>query len=262
MTYRCAACSRTFPDPRGVCPHCSSRRIVRDHRAINQRSAPILIGDVQFETKAKLKSGLTFLDQVLDGGYARGYSMLIAGGPGTGKSTLALQACNTFALHQKKRALYVTSEENKERVAARSARCGDHRGTQTIVYAESAGDRIFEELERVDSEYDFFVLDSVQTTTFNNFPLRSTQGAIELVMRAHRWATDNHKIAMLLCQEIKDGDAAGPKLLEHIVDAFLQLTFHEEIGRLRYLYVSKNREGEAPAQVQLKMTATGLEHSR
>lgn len=234
--------------------------MIPDHAAVNQHGAAEILEDVAIEQKVKIPTGVAALDAALSGGVVHGFSILLSGAPGAGKSTIAQEFCATWtnALNTEEWALFATSEEDKGDVAERAARCEfDHR-RRTCVMADNSGEAIFKELERKDRPYRLLVLDSVQTTAFRGHALLSTQGAIELVSAAHSWAKKNMAIAIVLCQENADGHAYGPQALSHIVDCVLSLEVFERSLELRYLSTLKNRKGRAPLEHLVRMTDRGL----
>lgn len=232
---------------------------MEDHGSINRRGEPEILEDVSIERKIKIPTGVDALDCALSGGVVYGYSILLSGGPGTGKSTLAQEACAKFSrsLPDGEFALFATSEEDKGDVAERAFRCGLEHNRKTVVFAESSGEAIFKELAR--RRYRLAILDSVQTTNFRDNALLSAQGAIELVSELHLWAHANEAIAIILCQENAAGHAYGPQALSHIVDAVLSLSMFEKALDLRILAIDKNRKGKGQFELVVRMTELGLE---
>jgi DNA repair protein RadA/Sms len=208
----------------------------------------MLAKDVPIGLKENLRS-IPVLDRALSNHLARGFSILLSGGPGAGKSTLLSELASVFT------SLYATSEEEASDVAVRMRRL-ELPLERTTIYAESSGERILDEAAR--GKYDLLVIDSTQTTSFHSFPLRSTQGAAELVLACHRWAHENDAIAVVVTQENKEGEAAGPRALEHYVDASLSLEIDALVHSGRILWTLKNRRGLAPIEIALEMTEKGL----
>lgn len=256
MKYRCTQCSASTSAPSTWCKVAGCKgRMVADAGGINRRGDPEILEDVAIQRKPKILTGVEALDVALSGGVVRGFSILLSGEPGSGKSTLAQEVCAKLAptFDADELALFATSEEDKSDVTERSHRCAFLHSRRTVVFADSSGEAVFQELER--RRYRLAVLDSVQTTGFRGHTLLSSQGAIELVSEFHSWAHKNDAIAIILCQENAAGHAYGPQALSHIVDAVLSL----EVGFVRRLQVFKNRKGRAPLELTVRMTDHGLE---
>lgn len=180
-----------------------------------------------------LASGLAWLDGVLGGGFVPGSVVMVHGPPGAGKSTLALMAAAGVP-----GSLYCSAEEDAGRVADRAVRLGLRRDL-ALAEARSAA----EALAQADGA-PLVVLDSLQA--LGGRPLQAAQAALDHARRTGA-------CVVLVCHETKAGDHAGPRALEHLVDASLRL------GRSpRALVANKNRHGPAGDEVPLAMTRLGL----
>lgn len=254
MIWRCTPCGHEFKTPSGECPKCRSRQIAKVQDGLVVRSAARLASEISIEKKEKISSGSSLVDLLLTGGLVRGFSILVSGAPGLGKSTLLAQLIAGYSDLHKEIGLYATSEEEDTDVAARMRRL-ELPLDRTIIMADSVGEQFLSEM----NGKKIAIIDSIQATTFKGYPLRSMQGASELVLATHRWAHQTASIAIVVCQETKDGDAAGPLALMHYVDCAIQLGMEETpSGFRRYALVLKNRRGIAPMQKIVEMTSRGL----
>lgn len=252
--WRCTACDHQFSIPAGECPRCGRRKeIVKVQEGLIARSPARLASEISVEKKEKVPSGFPLADLLLTGGLTRGFSILLSGAPGTGKSTMLAQLVAGYTDLHKVMGLYGTAEEEDSDVASRMRRL-ELPLDRTIVIADSVGEQYFAEWKR--SEAKIGILDSVQAFTFKGYPLRSVQGSAELVLNAHRFAHETQSIAIIVCHETKDGDAAGPLALIHYVDCAIRLDMTPDFRR--YAVVMKNRRGIAPMQQMVEMTARGL----
>jgi DNA repair protein RadA/Sms len=213
---------------------------------------PVVLADIEAVADDRLATGIVELDRVLGGGLVRGSVVLLAGEPGAGKSTLSLQAA--AGLEAKGlRVLLVCGEESVDQVAARARRIGGIRTTQA-----SSGTRVDEVLAHAEG-FDVVVIDSVQT--MHDPDLTGEPGSVTQV-RGCASALARHardaRVALLLVGHVtKDGAVAGPRVLEHLVDAVL--TFEGDRGQsLRTLRSAKNRFGGTAELGVFEMKASGL----
>lgn len=203
------------------------------------------------------------VDKLLSGGIVRnrGFSILLSGGPGVGKSTLLSELVAKYTdLHRDRNGgFYGTSEEEEADVVERMRRLELPLG-RTVVMADSVGEQFFTEIKKLGPAIS--VIDSVQATTHSGYAIRSLQGAAELVLSAHRYAHETQSVVIVSCQENKDGNAAGPLALIHYVDCAIQLELLPPVadykGFMRVATVLKNRKGVAPMQLPIEMTEKGL----
>jgi len=211
--------------------------------AEDQQRASMSIGALsKSTTKRRLMTSLGELDRVLGGGLTIGSVNLFSGDPGIGKSTLLLQALHGLAEGHEQVCLYVTGEESKEDIAARGLRMGVD--TSDIQVMES---RRWDEIEREIIELSpiAVVVDSVQTMSVDDLdaPAGSIAQVRAVLERLARITHERQEFSVLLVSHVtKDGDVAGPKTLEHMVDGVFM--FMGELGNaVRTLMVRKNRNG-------------------
>jgi DNA repair protein RadA/Sms len=212
----------------------------------------VALASIEAAAHHRLATGIAELDRVLGGGLVRGSVVLLAGEPGAGKSTLCLQAAAGLEATGL-RVLVVCGEESVDQVAARARRLGGIRTTQAF-----SGTRVDEVLSHAEG-FDVVVVDSVQT--MSDPDLAGEPGSVTQV-RGCASALARHAreagVALLLVGHVtKDGAIAGPRVLEHLVDAVL--TFEGDRGQsLRTLRSSKNRFGGTAELGVFEMKARGL----
>jgi DNA repair protein RadA/Sms len=211
------------------------------------------LAEIDPGARPRLRTGIGELDRVLGGGLVPGSVVLLAGEPGIGKSTLTLQAAE--ALEQSgRRVLLVCGEESLEQVAARARRLGTRLGGMRAtpatdvptVIAQAAG-------------FDVVVVDSIQT--MSQAEAAGEAGSVSQVKACAaalaRHARTSGTTVVLVGHVTKEGSVAGPRVLEHVVDAVL--TFEgDRAHMLRTVRASKNRFGPTAEVGVFEMTARGL----
>ncbi|GAC1366437.1 MAG: DNA repair protein RadA [Actinomycetota bacterium] len=215
-------------------------------------AGPVALGDVAAAAHERLGTGIGELDRVLGGGLVRGSVVLLAGEPGAGKSTLALQAAAGWEAAGCS-VLLVCGEESVDQVAARARRLGGVASTQAFAGTD------LESVLAYAAGFDVVIVDSIQTLSdpeLTGEPGSVTQvrGCASALARLAREAN----VALLLVGHVtKDGAIAGPRVLEHLVDAVL--TFEGDRGHtLRTLRSTKNRFGGTAELGVFEMKAQGL----
>jgi DNA repair protein RadA/Sms len=198
------------------------------------------IAEIEAEGAATWATGVDELDRVLGGGIVSGAVVLLAGEPGTGKSTLLLDVASRAASHGRT-VLYVTGEESAAQVRLRAERIGALR-PRLLLAAETDLGAVLGHVEQLGP--DLLVVDSVQTisseavdgTAGNVGQVREVAASLIRVAKARGMAT------VLIGHVTKDGSIAGPRVLEHLVDVVCQFE-GERHSRLRMLRAVKNRYG-------------------
>jgi DNA repair protein RadA/Sms len=253
IAYVCGACGASFSKWQGQCGECGAWNSLSEFRVGPSReAAPRRAGytgadaervkrldQIGGETEIRTSIGIGELDRVLGGGLVSGSVVLIGGDPGIGKSTLLLQAL--AAIGNRLKGVYVTGEESLAQVASRAHRLGLELGGLHCL-AQTCVERILEAL--VEDRPGLAVIDSVQTLWSENLPAApgSVSQVRECAARLVRYAKESDTSVFLVGHVTKEGGIAGPRVLEHMVDAVLY--FEGESGsRFRVLRAFKNRFG-------------------
>jgi len=259
--YVCQSCGESFLRWEGQCRACGGwntlvetvvRLPSRAERAAGARpareaAAAVALGAVGTADAPRLKIGIGELDRVMGGGLVPGSLVLLGGEPGVGKSTLLLQAAAGVATGSLPSGgvLYATGEESAAQVRLRAGRLGLLRGlagTAIAVLAESEVGRIVEVARATRPA--LVIVDSIQTATVDE--LDGAAGSVgqvrESALRLMELAKGEGIAVILVGHVTKDGSIAGPKTLEHLVDAVLELG-GDRSGVLRVLRATKNRFG-------------------
>ena len=211
-------------------------------------------GNISFSEKERIKTGIGEFDRVLGGGIVSGSVVLLSGEPGIGKSTLLLQICKTLGMNE--RVLYVTGEESSSQIRMRCRRIGVENDN-VFVLSENNIDDIITEINTLQPT--IAVIDSIQTMFDDGYP--SSQGSITQVrqcaLRLIAKAKDSG-ISMLLVGHVnKEGAIAGPKVLEHMVDAVLYFEGDKQHA-YRIIRAEKNRYGSTNEIGVFEMCEDGL----
>ncbi len=251
--YVCNQCGAEYSKWQGQCEACGawntlSEIVVESAKTPVQKRAGyagetvakiIALNDVATDAESRTTIGIGELDRVLGGGLVDGSVVLIGGDPGIGKSTLLLQALGAFGTRLK--TLYVSGEESLAQIASRSSRLGLPLDNLRCL-AETCVERIVENAKK--DKPRVLVIDSIQTIWSEL--LTAAPGSIsqvrESAARLVRFAKETGTSIFLVGHVTKEGGIAGPRVLEHMVDAVLY--FEGETGsRFRILRAFKNRFG-------------------
>ncbi len=270
--YVCQQCSYESAKYLGRCPDCNAWNSfveVVEHptpaaRASSTRQAagqsglftqPLPLSQVRAIAQTRLSTGIGEMDRVLGGGLVAGSVVLIGGEPGIGKSTLLLQAAGHIATSHGI-VLYVTAEESAEQVKMRAERLGI-ASDRLYLYPESDLDTIAETIGHLKPV--LVIVDSIQTISSEQ--LTSVPGSISQVRdganRLHRIAKHLHIPIFIIGHVTKEGSVAGPRALEHIVDAVLYLE-GERFHTYRLLRGAKNRFGATHEVGVFEMQGEGM----
>ena len=274
--FVCQSCGEAFLRWEGQCRACGGwntlvetvvREPARTQRSLARvasagASEPAGLAGIAEADLPRSSLGIAELDRVLGGGLVPGSLVLVGGEPGIGKSTLLLQAAAglSHASGGTARVLYATGEESPGQVRLRAARLGlldGPSGEGVRVLAEHDVGRIVE-VARAERP-GLVVVDSIQTATIDE--LEGAAGSVGQVREATLRLMDLAKgdgIAVILVGHVtKDGSIAGPKTLEHLVDAVVNLE-GERYAALRLLRATKNRFGSTDEIGVFEMAETGL----
>lgn len=272
--YVCESCGATQSKWTGKCSSCGKWNTLLEERkelsaptgAAQNRYAMVKtsgeiydLSEVNTVEFARIKVGIEELDNVLGGGLVEGSVILIGGEPGIGKSTLLVQVSEKVKnLGQK--VLYISGEESLQQIALRAKRLGlDSKGI--YINSETELEKIIYSIEREKAK--FVIIDSIQTMFSNQ--LTSAPGSISQIKdcasRLTRYAKENNVTVVLVGHVTKDGDLAGPRVLEHTVDTVLYFE-GEKDSTIRILRSFKNRFGSVNEIGVFAMGSKGLEEIR
>lgn len=249
----------------GKCPECAqwgTFELKIQEEILNKASVsanPISLTQVK-ETDVKLRhqTGFGEFDRVLGGGLVAGSVVLVAGDPGIGKSTLLLEsAVNIAKDNPKKEVLYVSGEESAYQIKLRSTRIAKDIPDNLKVLAETDVEIIVSTIEKY--KYELVIVDSIQTIQTPS--VSGSWGSLvqirESTLRFAKVAKSLHIPIMIVGHVTKEGEIAGPKILEHLVDVVLVLE-GDQFGIFRILRASKNRYGSTSEVGIFEMRDKGL----
>ena len=268
--YICQSCGDAFLRWEGQCRSCaawnslvetvvsepSRRRRSREAVGGGAASTPVALADIGEADVPRLPTGLGELDRVLGGGLVPGSVVLVGGEPGIGKSTLLLQV----AAGLRQPVLYATGEESAAQVRLRAARLDlltNDPGRLVAVLADHDIGRIVEAARR--QRPAAVIIDSIQTATVDE--LDGAAGSVgqvrESTVRLMDFAKGEGIAVILVGHVTKDGSIAGPKTLEHLVDAVVSVE-GERYAALRLVRAAKNRFGSTEEVGVFEMGGHGL----
>lgn len=268
VVYVCSECGFESAKWNGKCPGCgewntleetvsatvaASKRKITAVSDISGKINPLSSVDTA-ENEIRYKTGLKELDRVLGGGLVKGSLVLLGGEPGIGKSTILLQICEYFG--RDKTVLYVSGEESPRQIKLRAERL---RVFTENLYVLASTDAEAVCAAVVREKPDIVIIDSIQTMSIP--ALSSAQGSVSQVRECAnlfmRTAKDEEIPFIIVGHVNKDGAIAGPKVMEHIVDAVLYFEGQRNMS-YRLLHAEKNRFGRATEIGIFEMTDKGL----
>ena len=220
---------------------------------IDSIAKPELIGEISVDSEKRINTFDDELNRVLGGGIVPGSLVLVGGEPGIGKSTLLLQV----ALNIKKiKVLYITGEESAQQIKMRADRIGI-KNNDCLILTETSTKNIFSQIEII--KPDLLIVDSIQT--LHTDIIESSAGSIsqirECASELQKFSKLTNTPVFLIGHITKDGNLAGPKILEHMVDTVLQFEGDRNYG-FRILRSVKNRFGSTSELGIYEMQNTGL----
>lgn len=264
--FFCTACGNETPKWMGRCPGCGAYNTMEEHiekpvAPGRAKSAPVGVGripqpisKIDSGDELRFSTGMGELDRVLGGGAVAGSLVLVGGAPGIGKSTLLLQICNSLCIGRQ--VLYVSGEESERQLKLRAERLGVHP-EGLFILSET---RFSDVLEAVESlKPDTLIVDSIQT--LYNEENDSAPGSVSQVKdctMALMQLSKSQGITVFVVGHInKDGNIAGPKVLEHMVDCVLYFEGDPNTS-YRLLRAAKNRFGSTNEIGVFEMVDSGL----
>ena len=266
VSFYCQGCGHETPKWQGKCPGCKEwNTIVEEIKKSTSEKAsfglssgqikPVLIQDVSNDSTLYRKTTDTELNTVLGGGIVDGSVILLAGEPGIGKSTLLLQT----ALLDQKDVLYVSGEEALTQIKIRANRIGI-KNQNCHIYSETSTQKILHHCQHNDTKYELIIIDSIQTlhSDFLEAPIGSVSQIKQCCAELLKYAKETSVPIILIGHITKEGQIAGPKILEHMVDVVLNFE-GEKTHLYRILRARKNRFGSTAKVGVYEMIETGLE---
>lgn len=269
--FFCSSCGASSPKWLGKCPHCNEwntyqeeiiqKETVAEEKRRSWAGGPngksespkvTLLQQVQTGRTVRLSTPDEELNRVLGGGIVPGSLVLIGGQPGIGKSTLLLQV----AMKTPAKILYVSGEESEEQIKMRADRVGEFR-SECYILTETNTTKILQQAQELQPQ--LMIVDSIQTMSTPH--IDSAPGGIAQVRECAgellRFAKETNIPIFLIGHINKEGDIAGPKLLEHIVDCVLQFE-GDRHNTYRILRTLKNRFGSTDEMGIYEMQSAGL----
>ncbi len=268
VVYICNECGYQSAKWLGRCPTCGAWDSMEEttvtaapassapkrYSAVEGDGQAVAFAELELPAYMRSSTGLAEFDRVLGGGLVHGSVVLLAGEPGIGKSTLLMQI--TGALGQNRRVLYVSGEESRGQLKLRAKRLGI-TGENLFILTETNLERILSESDRV--KPDILIIDSIQTIYNEQSP--SAPGSVsqvkESALRIQSKAKTEGVSVLIVGHVNKEGGIAGPKVLEHMVDAVLYFE-GERQHVYRIIRAVKNRYGSTNEIGVFEMQDNGL----
>ena len=265
IVFVCNNCGYESPKWLGKCPACNEwnsffeQKILNNAKAMTssknvKKASPIELNKIEGRLETRISTGINELDRVLGGGLVNGSLVLIGGEPGIGKSTLILQICNKLKTDEK--ILYISGEESGEQIKIRADRLNVNKNN-LLFLSETNMDIIEEEILSICPK--LVIIDSIQTMYSEE--IQSTAGSVsqvrEITARIMKICKANSITTIIVGHVTKDGNIAGPRVLEHMVDTVLYLE-GERYFTYRILRGVKNRFGSTNEIGMFEMQNEGL----
>lgn len=269
IQYVCSECGHTSTNWLGNCPSCGEWHTFQEFKVDNKKDSlklhkskikglegsgsPRSLNEISFRNEARFSSNIAELDRVLGGGFVPGSFVLIGGDPGIGKSTLALQIGKS---NPALKILYCAGEESASQIKRRAKRLGVS-SENLFIYTETDISYILDEARKLNP--DLLIVDSIQTVYRTE--LQSMPGSIQQVKECaalfQQLAKKQAITTVLIGHVTKEGDLAGPRVLEHMVDTVLHFEGDQDY-MYRILRSFKNRFGPAQEVGVFEMNEDGL----
>ena len=262
--FVCNECGYETPKWLGKCPACNSwntffeQKIAKDSKKTGEKSVknatPTALNSILGKEETRISTGVGELDRVLGGGIVKGSLILLGGEPGIGKSTLILQICDKMKGDGK--VLYVSGEESAEQIKLRADRLGI-KNEDILFLGETDIDVISQAIQEVNPK--LVIIDSIQTMYSDE--ITAAAGTVsqvrEITARVMQICKKQNITTIIIGHVTKDGNIAGPRVLEHMVDTVLYLE-GERYFTYRILRGVKNRFGSTNEIGMFEMEGKGL----
>jgi DNA repair protein RadA/Sms len=254
--YICKICGYESFMKLGRCPYCGSWDSFEEIKSTDKEEIDLKIkNNLENVELERVSSGFSEIDDLLGGGFLSGSFVLISGEPGIGKSTLLLQIC--LNISKEKKVLYISGEESNLQISNRIKRLTNKIPDNLYLLYETEINKIINILER--TKPSIFIIDSIQVMRDENLDsLSGSPSQVRCVAeKIGEFIKKNMIIGIVVGHITKEGEIAGPKLLEHLVDTVLYLE-GEKFQYYRILRCKKNRFGSTQDIVILSMEEEGL----
>ena len=263
--YVCQNCGYETAGYLGKCPECGSwGSFVEELSApvekkteieVFDTTPPMTLDEIEMNSEIRMSTNISEFDRVLGGGIVQGSLVLIAGDPGIGKSTILLQTSGELC-NAGKKVLYISAEESASQIKLRAERLGVKSNT-LFIYPQTNLELIKKHIESM--KPDLVIVDSIQAIYTSM--IQSSAGSVSQIreccnMLMHIAKSQNISI-IVIGHVTKEGNIAGPKVLEHMVDAVIQFE-GDKTKTYRILRSIKNRFGNTSEVGIFEMSATGL----
>lgn len=263
--YVCQNCGYETAGYLGKCPECNSwASFVEELSGGENKSAvvdlpdnnpPMLLSEIEMNSEIRTSTAISEFDRVLGGGIVQGSLVLIAGDPGIGKSTILLQTSGALC-NLGKKVLYVSAEESASQIKLRAERLGI-KSDNLYIYPQTSFELIKKHIDEM--KPDLVIVDSIQAIYTNT--IQSSAGSVSQIRECCNSlmsiAKTNNVSIIVIGHVTKEGNIAGPKVLEHMVDTVIQFE-GDKYKTYRILRSIKNRFGNTSEVGIFEMGAKGL----
>lgn len=262
----CQNCGYETAKYLGKCPDCGqwstlveevfdASPVVKNTRTVLNDTKPCLINEIEIDNSIRFTTGIEEFDRVLGGGLVQGSIVLLAGDPGIGKSTILLQTGKSICAGGRK-ALYVSAEESASQIKLRAQRLGV--GSDSLyIYSQTNFEAIKRQIEEIKPE--ILIVDSIQAVYSET--VTSSPGSVSQIRECTNILMDiakNKNITVVVIGHVtKEGNIAGPKVLEHMVDTVIYFE-GDRYKSYRLLRCMKNRFGTTNEVGVFNMCDDGL----
>ena len=262
--YVCQNCGYESAGYLGKCPECSSwssfveesvASVSKTLDKLPDTQPPQRLSDIEMDSEIRVATGISEFDRVLGGGIVQGSLTLIAGDPGIGKSTILLQTTGRLCDLGKK-ILYVSAEESASQIKLRAERLGV-KSDNLYIYSQTNFELIKKHIDEM--KPDLVIVDSIQA--IYSTEIQSSAGSVSQIRECCNFLmgiAKNNNISIIVIGHVtKEGNIAGPKVLEHMVDTVIQFE-GDKYKTYRILRSIKNRFGNTSEVGIFEMSSTGL----